>query len=180
LRLVQTKGAVAKVPATIDLTGHRYGRLTVIGPRRQENGRTLWRCRCDCGTVGWYVHGQIRNGATSSCGCLRRELAVAKVPAAAAANSRNVTCRGRTQNISKWAEELGINPKTLHHRLFRLGIPPERALQPGRLGTTIRCAGVLLTQADWCRRLGISSAGLCWRLRRWPLERALTTPPRRP
>ncbi len=57
----------------IDLTGQRFGRLVVI--ERAENdksGNVRWVCRCDCGktitTNGW----SLRNGATKSCGCLRR------------------------------------------------------------------------------------------------------------
>jgi hypothetical protein len=34
----------------IDLTGKRFGRLTVVGIYdRTPNGCIRWRCRCDCG-----------------------------------------------------------------------------------------------------------------------------------
>ena len=34
----------------IDLTGKRYGRLTVIEKTDQRaNGSVVWRCQCDCG-----------------------------------------------------------------------------------------------------------------------------------
>ena len=33
----------------LDLTGHRYGKLTVIGPAENIGTRTAWLCRCDCG-----------------------------------------------------------------------------------------------------------------------------------
>ena len=58
-----------------DLTGEKFGRLTVI--ERAENakdGRARWRCRCDCGneivTKGKYLF----NGNTKSCGCWKREI----------------------------------------------------------------------------------------------------------
>lgn len=63
---------------TVDLTGNRFGRLTVIKPDGfyySPKGRkeTLWLCRCDCGNeiktrscnLGRY---------TNSCGCLRKEI----------------------------------------------------------------------------------------------------------
>lgn len=59
-----------------DITGMRFGRLTVLGyvektPRRMS----IWRVRCDCG-VEFNTYGYaLRSGATRSCGCLRKEVA---------------------------------------------------------------------------------------------------------
>ena len=36
-------------PARKDLTGQRFGRLTVTGYAGKENGMHRWRCVCDCG-----------------------------------------------------------------------------------------------------------------------------------
>lgn len=58
----------------VDETGNRYGRLVVL--RRAENSRTgiaKWLCRCDCGKEKAILGTSLRNGATSSCGCLRVE-----------------------------------------------------------------------------------------------------------
>lgn len=58
----------------IDLTGHRYGRLSVLS--RAENGtdkKAKWNVRCDCGTEK-VVYGEcLRKGTTVSCGCFNRE-----------------------------------------------------------------------------------------------------------
>lgn len=64
----------------MDMAGHRYGRLTVIGrgeDRVYPSGRRLprWRCVCDCGASVTVVGQDLRSGHTSSCGCLRRERA---------------------------------------------------------------------------------------------------------
>ena len=47
----------------------RYGRLTVIEQRegRDEWGRILWFCRCDCGAAYVAVGLKLRNGTTRSC-----------------------------------------------------------------------------------------------------------------
>lgn len=56
--------------------GHHYGRLTVIERSGQQNdGKWLWRCRCNCGSECIVLGKDLRSGNTQSCGCLRRELA---------------------------------------------------------------------------------------------------------
>ena len=60
----------------IDLTGERFGRLTVVrqeGKNRQ--GCYLWLCECDCGNPKIVNGAELRRGNVSSCGRLNRELA---------------------------------------------------------------------------------------------------------
>lgn len=60
----------------IDLTGARFGRLTVISADRRRVGarmRTFWSCRCDCGNMTSVVRDTLINGMTTSCGCFQRE-----------------------------------------------------------------------------------------------------------
>ena len=53
----------------VDLTGQRFGRLTVI-KRVENNGKkVMWLCRCDCGNETTVFSGYLRNGDTKSCGC---------------------------------------------------------------------------------------------------------------
>lgn len=58
---------------TIDLTGHKFERLTVI--RRTENmgGRVAWLCKCKCGEEVIVRGESLKSGNTKSCGCLHRE-----------------------------------------------------------------------------------------------------------
>ena len=58
----------------IDLTGKRFGRLTVIErDKSKQDGLAFWVCKCDCGSYASIYGGNIRNGHTQSCGCLREE-----------------------------------------------------------------------------------------------------------
>lgn len=59
----------------IDLTGHRFGRLTVIEKSPAKPGCTnaLWRCLCDCGKETVARSTTLRKGQSQSCGCLRSE-----------------------------------------------------------------------------------------------------------
>lgn len=60
----------------IDLTGKRYGKLTVISRApNYRNGTTVitaWNCHCDCGNDAVVLRNNLKSGATRSCGCLRR------------------------------------------------------------------------------------------------------------
>ena len=60
----------------IEMSGKRYGRLTVIGFSHLYNEReAMWKCRCDCGAIFVSRGTDIRNGHTNSCGCYMKERA---------------------------------------------------------------------------------------------------------
>lgn len=58
----------------IDMKGRVYGRLTVLerGPNSSE-GKTRWLCQCACGKIKLIRGSSLRDGFTSSCGCLGLE-----------------------------------------------------------------------------------------------------------
>ena len=56
-----------------DLSGQRFGRLVAIKYIGRENGRTLWRCKCDCGSESITGYSNLMSGNTRSCGCLEKE-----------------------------------------------------------------------------------------------------------
>lgn len=53
----------------LDLTGQRFGMLTVLAPAESIGAMTAWRCRCDCGRETVVMTGHLRDGHTTSCGC---------------------------------------------------------------------------------------------------------------
>lgn len=59
----------------IDLTGRRFGRLTVLRPAADAERRVTvsrdsqWRCRCDCGREVTQTAGTLRSGSAVTCGC---------------------------------------------------------------------------------------------------------------
>lgn len=57
----------------IDLTGQRYGKLTVIReiPERLRN-EIAYECKCSCGKITLATRGQLLRGVKKSCGCLRK------------------------------------------------------------------------------------------------------------
>jgi hypothetical protein len=60
-------------PLTKDLTGQKFGRLTVLGAVDRANG-LQWLCRCECGNEKRVFGGALKRGLTRSCGCLNAEL----------------------------------------------------------------------------------------------------------
>jgi len=62
------------MPAPIDLTGHTYGRLTVLYEPVPAVYPRKWLCICICGHIKEIIGGSLRSGATQSCGCLNREI----------------------------------------------------------------------------------------------------------
>lgn len=71
-----------------DLTGQRFGRLTVVSPApnrniitlnpdgsfRRARSYTMWNCKCDCGAERVVCSHQLKSGNSKSCGCLRADL----------------------------------------------------------------------------------------------------------
>lgn len=54
----------------MDLTGHRYGKLTVVSMAgRMSSGITSWNCVCDCGKTCIRGRKTLRKYEHSSCGC---------------------------------------------------------------------------------------------------------------
>ena len=58
----------------VDLTGKRFGMLTVTGPSRDHNNKIVWLCRCDCGKDHVVTGGNLQRkiAGTKSCGCLKQ------------------------------------------------------------------------------------------------------------
>lgn len=56
-----------------DLTGQRFGRLTVIRRAKNRRNLTYWLCKCDCGKEVEVSKGSLVRGYTKSCGCYNLE-----------------------------------------------------------------------------------------------------------
>ena len=54
----------------IDLTGQKFGKLTVIKRANNIGTKAAWVCQCDCGNTTIVQGCNLRNGHTTSCGCI--------------------------------------------------------------------------------------------------------------
>ena len=66
-----------RVKNPIDLTGKRFGKLTVLGKKTEgEHGtRNKWICKCDCGNVVDVAQISLTSGRQVSCGCYKNKYA---------------------------------------------------------------------------------------------------------
>lgn len=65
------------MPEKIDMTGRVIGRWSVIEEcGRDSRGRSLWRCRCECGNEAIVRGDSLRSEDTTSCGCYKRDRVV--------------------------------------------------------------------------------------------------------
>jgi hypothetical protein len=97
------------MPKVIDLTGQKFGRLTVTERAGAKNGHAAWKCVCDCGTVIETRSCDLRNGKTTSCGCLHNEM------------TANITkshgkCNTRLYSIFRGMKERCYNPNVKHFK----------------------------------------------------------------
>lgn len=69
------KGLVYKMSKLIDLTGQKFGRLTVIAKdnNRKSSTGSYWVCQCECGKIKSIRSASLRKGEIQSCGCYRKD-----------------------------------------------------------------------------------------------------------
>jgi hypothetical protein len=61
------------MPKLADLTGQKYGCLTLLSRAENRNGQTYWLCECDCGVRKKILVANVKRGLSRSCGCKNRE-----------------------------------------------------------------------------------------------------------
>jgi hypothetical protein len=59
-----------------DLTGHRTGRMQVLGFARSKDWKAYWHCRCDCGRRVVLSTSALTSERQQSCGQCPRGRAV--------------------------------------------------------------------------------------------------------
>lgn len=60
--------------SVIDMTGEKYGRLTVISYIPISRGKSKWLCQCDCGNETFVTRSNLVMGKIRSCGCMKKEM----------------------------------------------------------------------------------------------------------
>lgn len=86
-----------------DLTGQKFGRLTVLKTFR-ENGRTKCECICECGNIKIVLAENLKRGKTKSCGCYNDEARVKN-------NTKHNLSQTRLYRIFEGMKTRCYNPK---------------------------------------------------------------------
>lgn len=91
-----------------DISGMKFGRWAVVARDESRADGVYWTCVCDCGTIKSVEGRNIRNGASTSCGCRRSEVAASTV------RKRHGHSRPPTPTFRSWVSMRSRcrNPKT--------------------------------------------------------------------
>lgn len=105
-----------------DLTGSIFGRWTVIefyGYTPDRSQKSVWMCRCECGTSRPVVATHLASGRSKSCGCLHKEK-MAKFCKENAINRNQFHDLSRTKEYAAWNQmnQRCHNPKNPTYRRY--------------------------------------------------------------
>lgn len=129
----------------IDLTGQKFGRLTVIerAANRGPRGVSAWCCRCDCGNERIVIRGNLRNKLrpTQSCGCFRIKITADKQSLESLYITQKLSLRETGEKLSvssptirKWLDEYEIPRRTLREAKKLDG---KKYFKHGAMGTSL-------------------------------------------
>lgn len=197
-----------------DMTGRKFGRLTVLRFSHMIGKHSYWVCRCECGNSHTTRSDSLKSGAVKSCGCLNQEAKVIKhglsrtkiyhVWAAMKNRCTNPNDRnyhhygGRgIQICDDWLNNFETFYKWAISNGYREGLEIDRIdnegnYEPGnckwvsrkdqcnnrRVNRKITFNGKTQTITQWAKETGINENTLYARIVRfnWTLEKALTSP----
>ena len=87
-----------------DLTGQKFGKLTVIGLDDRGTRKTYWNCLCECGNIKSVRADSLQCGAIKSCGCLKKEQDKINLESPSVKKSREFGSKyGHTRIHNIWA-----------------------------------------------------------------------------
>lgn len=137
-----------------DITGFRFGKLTVIemATTRKNPKNIDWVCKCDCGNMTTVIGTKLRKeNGTKSCGCLINENRFVKhnmsktreyhswsgmLDRCYNANSKYYHLYGGRgiEMCPEWARVLGISSELLSFRVTKFGVDEAFTMTFGRWG----------------------------------------------
>lgn len=56
---------------SLDLIGKRFHKLLVVEKANNQKHKTMWKCKCDCGSITLVTTSNLNANRVKSCGCLR-------------------------------------------------------------------------------------------------------------
>ena len=103
-----------------ELTGMRFGRLTVISRDYSKHNKhdRYWLCRCDCGKEKSVTTGHLTSGTVKSCGCIRKEQSIERFKEAAINNIRHGEAGTRLYEIWNMMRQRCNNPKNSAYKWY--------------------------------------------------------------
>lgn len=60
----------------LNLVNKKFNRLEVLAYNGTKNQHSIWKCKCDCGSIIIVKGIHLKSGHSKSCGCLEKELLI--------------------------------------------------------------------------------------------------------
>ena len=185
----------------IDLTGLKFGRLTVISRTGvAKGGSATWNCVCACGNKTVADGGNLKRGKVQSCRCSHRKHGKAgtrsyqtwdsmkqrclnkNIPNYKYYGARGITICDRWLTFKNFLEDMGDRPEgmTLERKDNDKGYTPDNCKwatpkeqnRNSRHNRMIEHQGQVKCLSEWAEKLGISYDTLWSRLKRHPPQNA--------
>ena len=139
-----------------DLTGRRFGRLTVVERLGTDpSGAATWLVRCDCGKEKSIRSTGLTYALTESCGCIQREI----VSLPLGMSLRNIVLKGYINNAKIRHLDWGLTDKQFDEltqsNCHYCGVPPLNVKRKKRYAA---------------QQIGIHRATLRQKLRKYGVE----------
>lgn len=78
-----------KYPKSLNMTGKKFNKLTIIEHQAPKKGNRFVLCKCECGNVTSVRLNRLTYGSTKSCGCLQIKTAIKNQKKAALKNRKH-------------------------------------------------------------------------------------------
>jgi len=95
----------------IDLTGQKFGMLSVIEKDESYKNETYWKCICDCGNIVNVRSTRLRNGRSKSCGCSKGKMISEAV-------TKHGMSRTKLYNVWNTMRMRCYNPKSISYKNY--------------------------------------------------------------
>lgn len=107
----------------IDLSGKKFGRLTVVEFERIKtfpSGKTcaVWRCLCDCGNIISVRSNTLKEGHTTSCGCFQKEQLAKRIRRVGKANAIHGMEGTKIYHVWRGIKNRCLNPNSDHYKSY--------------------------------------------------------------
>ncbi len=104
----------------LNLTGQRYGWLTVLTRGPNQGRKVRWVCRCKCGSEKLVVTSNLRAGKIVSCGCWSIENARKRCSEDSSFHTKHGHSTPRTPTYSSWEHMRGRcnNPNSNYYHIY--------------------------------------------------------------
>lgn len=101
-----------------DISGTKFGKLTVLSFYGRKKSLKYWNCVCECGSVKEYLQTSLSAGTSKSCGCTRMKKM--KEASLIVLTKHGKTSNGNSKIYRTWANMVTrcTNPKASNWKYY--------------------------------------------------------------